>query len=40
MKLSVLASGSKANVTYIETSQHKILIDAGLSAKKNERSTC
>lgn len=36
MKLSVLASGSKANVTYIETSQHKILIDAGLSAKKTK----
>lgn len=32
MKTSVLASGSKGNSTYIETSQHKILIDLGTSA--------
>lgn len=34
MQISVLASGSTGNVTYIETPQHKILLDAGLSGKK------
>lgn len=36
MKISVLASGSTGNVTYIETPQHKMLVDAGLSGKKIE----
>lgn len=31
MKVTVLASGSKGNSTYIETSKTKILIDAGIS---------
>lgn len=30
----MLASGSKGNVTYIETPEHKVLVDAGLSGKK------
>ncbi|KRN97304.1 metallo-beta-lactamase superfamily protein [Furfurilactobacillus siliginis] len=34
MKISVLASGSTGNTTYIETPTHKVLIDAGLSGKK------
>ncbi|MGV0168425.1 MBL fold metallo-hydrolase [Furfurilactobacillus sp. WILCCON 0119] len=34
MQISVLASGSAGNVTYIETPEHKILVDAGLSGKK------
>ena len=34
LKYSVLASGSTGNVTYLETPEHKILIDAGLSGKK------
>ncbi|GEP19484.1 MBL fold metallo-hydrolase [Pediococcus argentinicus] len=34
MKISVLSSGSTGNVTYIETPQHKVLVDAGLSGKK------
>lgn len=33
-KVSVLASSSKGNSTYIETSNAKILVDAGLSGKK------
>ena len=33
MKLSVLSSGSKGNITYIETEETKILIDAGNSSK-------
>ena len=33
MKISVLASGSSGNVTYVETEKHKVLIDAGLSGK-------
>ena len=33
-KVSMLASGSKGNVTYIETPEHKVLVDAGLSGKK------
>lgn len=31
MKVCVLASGSKGNSTYIETQEHKILIDVGVS---------
>ncbi len=33
MKACVLASGSEGNVTYIETSNHKILFDAGTNVK-------
>src|SRR5699024_11965897 len=33
-KVSMLASGSKGNVTFIETPQHNVLVDAGLSGKK------
>ena len=33
MKICVLASGSKGNVTYIETEKTKSLIDAGMSCK-------
>ncbi|WP_461244097.1 MBL fold metallo-hydrolase [Secundilactobacillus muriivasis] len=36
LKVSVLASGSTGNCTYIETKEHHILIDAGLSGKKIE----
>lgn len=32
--VSMLASGSQGNVTYIETPTHKVLVDAGLSGKK------
>ncbi|MCM0582962.1 MBL fold metallo-hydrolase [Weissella diestrammenae] len=35
-KVSMLASGSSGNVTYIETPEHKVLVDAGLSGKKIE----
>ena len=31
MKVSVLASGSKGNSTYIETNNTKVLIDEGMS---------
>jgi phosphoribosyl 1,2-cyclic phosphodiesterase len=34
MKFCVLASGSKGNMTYIESSSSKILIDAGISYKE------
>ena len=34
MRVSVLASSSSGNATYIETPQHHILIDAGFSGKK------
>lgn len=34
LKVSVLASGSSGNVTYIETPEQKVLVDAGLSGKK------
>lgn len=34
LKVSILASGSSGNVTYIETPEQKILVDAGLSGKK------
>lgn len=33
LKIKVLASGSTGNCTYIETRDHKILIDAGISKK-------
>ena len=33
MKVSVLASGSKGNCTYIETLNHKILIDLGMTTR-------
>ncbi len=36
LKVSILASGSTGNATYLETPGHKILIDAGLSGKKLE----
>lgn len=36
MKISVLASGSSGNVTYIETPKKRFLVDAGLSGKKIE----
>lgn len=34
LRFSILASGSSGNCTYIETSQKKFLVDAGLSGKK------
>lgn len=34
LKVSVLASGSAGNVTYVETPRERVLIDAGLSGKK------
>ncbi len=37
MKLCVLASGSKGNVTYFETNNTKILIDCGLSYKQLQK---
>ncbi|MDD3187435.1 MAG: MBL fold metallo-hydrolase [Bacilli bacterium] len=33
MKISVLASGSKGNCTYLETENHRILIDLGMTTK-------
>ena len=33
MKVSVLASGSEGNSTYIETTKHKVLIDLGMNVK-------
>lgn len=38
MKVSVLSSGSKGNCTYIETINHKILIDIGTSTLYVEKS--
>lgn len=38
MKVSVLSSGSRGNCTYIETVNHKILIDIGTSSLYVERS--
>lgn len=38
MKVSVLSSGSKGNCTYIETLNHKILIDIGTSSLYVEKS--
>ncbi|MBF5066090.1 MBL fold metallo-hydrolase, partial [Salmonella enterica subsp. enterica serovar Istanbul] len=37
MRVSVLASSSSGNATYIETPGHKVLVDAGLSGKKIEK---
>ncbi|MGR3741163.1 MBL fold metallo-hydrolase [Companilactobacillus sp. DQM5] len=37
-KVSVLASSSQGNSTYIETPESKILVDAGLSGKKIQES--
>lgn len=37
MKVSVLASGSKGNCTYIETEQSKVLVDIGTSCLYVER---
>ncbi len=37
MKIIVLSSGSKGNCTYVETSNHKILIDIGTSSLYVER---
>lgn len=34
MHVSILASGSTGNASLVETPQHKILMDAGLSGKK------
>lgn len=34
LNISILASGSSGNVTYIESAEKKILIDCGLSGKK------
>lgn len=36
MLVSILASSSKGNATYLESSQEKILVDGGLSGKKIE----
>ena len=38
MKVSVLSSGSKGNCTYIQTINHKILIDIGTSTLYVEKS--
>ena len=38
MKVCVLSSGSKGNSTYVETNNHKILIDIGTSSLYVERS--
>ena len=37
LKISVLASSSSGNVTYIETPKHHVLVDAGLSGIKIKR---
>lgn len=37
MKVSVLSSGSKGNCTYVETNNHKILIDIGTSCLYAEK---
>lgn len=36
MRFCVLSTGSKANATYVESGDHAVLIDNGLSAKKLE----
>lgn len=33
MKICVLASGSEGNVTYVETANHKVLLDIGMTVK-------
>ena len=35
-EISILASGSTGNSLYLETTEKKILVDAGLSGKKIE----
>lgn len=37
MRISVLASGSTGNTTLVETRQHKILMDAGLSGVRTKK---
>ncbi|XIF19375.1 MAG: MBL fold metallo-hydrolase [Acetilactobacillus jinshanensis] len=37
MKICLLSSGSGGNSTYIQTAQHQVLLDAGLSGVKIER---
>lgn len=37
IRMSILASGSTGNSTYIETQQVRLLVDAGLSGKKIEQ---
>ncbi len=37
MRFSVLSSGSKANSTFLECGNHRILIDCGLSCRETER---
>jgi phosphoribosyl 1,2-cyclic phosphodiesterase len=37
LRVCVLGSGSKGNCTYVESSEARILIDAGLSAREIER---
>ena len=37
MKVCCLASGSKGNLTYVETDNLKILIDCGLTIKETEK---
>jgi len=37
IRFSVLASGSSGNACYVESNNARILIDAGLSARKIER---
>lgn len=39
MRFRVIASGSKGNMTYIETKQAKVIIDAGISLREAERRT-
>lgn len=38
LNISVLASSSSGNVTYIETPEHHVLVDAGMSGKKIKES--
>ena len=38
MQVCVLSSGSKGNCTYIETKEHKILIDVGTTCSYIEKS--
>jgi len=37
MRFAVLSSGSKANCTYLEVGETRLLIDCGMSAKETER---
>ena len=39
MKFKVIASGSKGNMTYIETDEAKILVDVGISMREASRRT-